>query len=175
MAPYSVALDLAAGTHRLGIAVTHNGVRQTLGTGGVVATITVTEPAPTPPDKPRKPRPPKPPRLTAPQGQTTTLTALPGVRWGGRRYATAASLREHIQWSGGDWEAFLATHPAVVATFDLRPVSWDGRRFYSRSGLARHLARNGIRYAGWAARHPRAAETLAANAAARAKPKLPRS
>jgi hypothetical protein len=68
-APYTVQLNLAAGKNRLGVAVTHNGVRKTLGSGGVVAEITVTKaaPSPPPPPPPSPPSPPPPPPPAEPQ------------------------------------------------------------------------------------------------------------
>jgi hypothetical protein len=44
-APYQTALNLPVGTHKLGLAVTHNGVRTVFGTNGVIASITIVDSA----------------------------------------------------------------------------------------------------------------------------------
>jgi hypothetical protein len=102
----------------------------------------------------------RPSRGQAATGSGATRTS---VRWGGRSHTTAFSLRRELDQRGIEWEAFLASHPAVVKVFGLRPVAWNGKRVFSRAGLRPHLLRNGVRYAGWAARHPHAAGILLAN------------
>jgi hypothetical protein len=46
--PFSTTVELAKGPHKLGLAVTVDGERQVLGSGGIYATVIVTEPAPDP-------------------------------------------------------------------------------------------------------------------------------
>jgi hypothetical protein len=97
---------------------------------------------------------------TAPPASAPATAKGIGIRWAGRRYASAKALRTQIEREGRDWETFVRNHSAVARTYGLRAVSWDGRRFYSSSGMARYLADRGLTYRGWAIRHKAGAAML---------------
>jgi hypothetical protein len=66
--PYTTSLDLAAGTHKLGLAVTKGGVRKVFGDNGVIASITVVDPPP-------------PPALTFTSSLQDGATVVRGTKW----------------------------------------------------------------------------------------------
>ena len=104
--------------------------------------------------------------------QAVASPTIAAFRWDGRGFATARTLRKHLEHRGVSWDGFLARHPAAASAFELRAVEWDGRRFFSRTGLRRHLVRSSVGWAAWAARHSKAAEILLDNAVAEAMPRL---
>ena len=38
---------------------------------------------------------------------------LISVRWDGRRFFSRGALKLHLDWSGGDYEAWVRQHPAA--------------------------------------------------------------
>jgi hypothetical protein len=151
-APFAASLDLSAGSHKLGVAVTVAGVRTMLGTNGVLATITIANG--------KK-------KTSASAAATGTQSVIPSIRWDSRRFTTAAALRKHLTSNGLGWDAFLRKHPAVVKALGLYSVEWGGRTFFSWDALSRDLAKGGVRYAEWVANHRNAAARLHDNARAR--------
>jgi hypothetical protein len=75
-----------------------------------------------------KKNPPKAQSAAPSTGQVATGSGATrtSVRSGGRSNTTAFSLRRQLDQRGIEWEAFLASHPAVVKVFGLRPVAGTG-------------------------------------------------
>jgi hypothetical protein len=100
-----------------------------------------------------------PARTTAPVDEQ----AVEGYRLHGHAFVRADTLKRHVEARGFNWERFLRRSPAVVQSFELRPVRVAGRTFFAGTSVKRWLRANKRSYTSWRRSHPHSVAVLVAN------------